>query len=31
MKFRSVGARLFHMGRETDGQTGRHDELNRHF
>jgi len=31
MEIRSVRAILFHMGRRTDGHTGRHDGLNRLF
>jgi len=31
MKIRPVGAELFHADRQTDGQTGRHDEANSRF
>ena len=31
MKFRPVGAELFHANRLTDGRTERHDETNNRF
>ena len=31
MKIRTVGAELFHVDRQTDGQMDRHDEANSRF